>query len=253
MASLVFDRIGVAVGGRRVLADLSLRLASGELVVLVGPNGAGKTTLLRAGLGLLPVEAGTVRLNGADPRRLPALERARALAYLPQSRPLAWPVSVKTVVALGRFAYGAPLAHPRGADAAAIARALAACDLEGLADRATDTLSGGELARVHMARALAAQAPLLIADEPTASLDPRHAFETMAILKAFCAEGGGALVTLHDLSLAARFADRVAVLHAGRLVADGPASEALAPAILASAFGVRAAIVEGAFRLEGPA
>jgi iron complex transport system ATP-binding protein len=225
----------------------------GELVALIGPNGAGKTTLLRAGLGLLALDGGSVRLDGADPRTMAAPDRARRIAYLPQSRPLAWPLKVASVVALGRFAHGAPLQTLKGEDAAAVAEALAACRLEGLAHRGTDTLSGGELARVHVARALAARAPLLFADEPTAALDPLHAFETMTILQAFCARGGGALVTLHDLSLAARFADRIVLLHEGRVLAGGPPADVLTPALLAEAYGVRAAIDGGHVRIEGPA
>ncbi|MBY0447206.1 MAG: ABC transporter ATP-binding protein, partial [Hyphomonadaceae bacterium] len=138
-----------------------------------------------------------------------------------------------------------------GADAAPVARALAACRLEALAQRRTDQLSGGELARVHLARALAAEAPLLLADEPTAALDPRHALEAMAILRAFCDQGGGALVTLHDLSLAARFADRVIVLCEGRILADGPPVEAMASEVLAQAFGVRASLFPDGVAIAG--
>jgi iron complex transport system ATP-binding protein len=253
MAELVWDEARVTRSGGDVLAGVSLALRPGELIALIGPNGAGKTTLLRTGLGLIALDGGSVRLDGADPQTMPAPNRARRVSYLPQNRPLAWPLKVASVVALGRFAHGAPLQKPSGQDAAAIAGALAACRLEALADRNTDTLSGGELARVHVARALAAKAPLLIADEPTAALDPLHAFETMAILKSFCARGGGALVTLHDLSLAARFADRVTLLHEGRLTADGPPAAVLTPALLAQAYGVRATLADDHVRIEGPA
>jgi iron complex transport system ATP-binding protein len=252
LTELALHEVQVARGGRLVLCGVSARVRPGELVALIGPNGAGKTTLLRAALGLLPLAAGSVQINGVDPRRMAPGARARAAAYLPQARPLAWPLSVQAVVALGRFAYGAPLQRPRGEDADAIAHALAACRLGPLAQRPTDQLSGGELARVHVARALASAAPLLLADEPTAALDPRHAFETMAIVKAFCASGGGALVTLHDLPLAARFADRVLVLQQGRLVADGPPAEALSPPLLAQTFGVQARLLGDALVIDGP-
>lgn len=252
MAELTLHDVQAARGGRLVLAGVSARVRPGELVALIGPNGAGKTTLLRAALGLLPLTAGSVQIDGLDPRRMAPAARARAAAYLPQARPLAWPLTVQAVVALGRFAYGAPLQRPRGADAEAIARALTACRLEHLAQRPTDQLSGGELARVHVARALAAAAPLLLADEPTAALDPRHAFETMAIVKEFCGGGGGALVTLHDLSLAARFADRVLLLQEGRVIADGPPAEALTPSLLAQAFGVQARLLGDALVIDGP-
>jgi len=242
MPDLIWRDIRYAHGTRTILDDVSLRLKPGELVALIGPNGAGKSTLLRVGLGLLDADSGDVHLDGAPIASLAAVARARRIAYLPQVRPLAWPLRVGAVVALGRFAYGAPLQAPKGADADAIRRAISTCRLEALIDRSTDTLSGGELARVHIARALAAETPLLLADEPAASLDPLHAFETMSILKAFSRNHGGALVTLHDLSLAARFADRVVLLDEGRLLADGPPGDVLTPALLARAFGVRASV-----------
>jgi iron complex transport system ATP-binding protein len=253
MAELVWDAVRVERQGRALLADVSLALRGGALTALIGPNGAGKTTLLRAGLGLLPLAGGAVRLNGADIRGLKAAPRARQIAYLPQVRPLAWPLAVRDVVALGRFAHGAAASKPSAVDTAAVSKALEACALGDLAARSTDSLSGGELARVHVARALAAQAPLVVADEPTAALDPLHAHQTMAILKRYCAAGGGALVTLHDLSLAARFADRVALLHRGRLIALGEPAAVLTPALLAEAFGVSAHHHDGHVRISGTA
>jgi len=249
MAELEFRSATLLHGVQPVVQAASLRVGPGELTALIGPNGAGKTTLLRAALGLLRPAGGAVLLAGRDPAGMEAVARARLAAYLPQSRPLAWPLRVAQVVALGRFAHGAP--RITGADAAPVARALAACRLEALAQRRTDQLSGGELARVHLARALAAEAPLLLADEPTAALDPRHALEAMAILRAFCDQGGGALVTLHDLSLAARFADRVIVLCEGRILADGPPVEAMASEVLAQAFGVRASLFPEGVAIAG--
>lgn len=253
MAELIWDAVSVRRGQRAVISHVSLALRPGELVALIGPNGAGKTTLLRAGLGALPLSGGGVRLGGADPRAIAPMQRARLLSYLPQTRPLAWLLKVKTIVALGRFAYGAPVGRLSGPDADAVARALAACRLESLAEREADTLSGGELARVHLARALAAESPLILADEPVAMLDPLHAFETLAILREFCARGGGALVTLHDLGLAARFADRVALLHRGGLLAQGAPAAVLTPALLAEAYGVRAHVSGATVSVEGPA
>lgn len=253
MAELLWRDVHVARGPRPILKGASLRVGPGELVALIGPNGAGKSTLLQIGLGALALDRGEVLIGGDDPRALSPSVRARRIAYLPQTRPLAWPLLVEDVVALGRFAYGASLRRPTGADAAAIERAIAACRLESLAGRRTDALSGGELARVHVARALAAEAPLLMADEPTASLDPLYAFETLEILRAFCAQGGGAIVTLHDLSLAARFADRIALLHDGRIIADDAPSAVLTPPLLARAFNVRATLVDAHVMIEGAA
>lgn len=219
-------------------ADLDLR--PGELVALLGPNGAGKTTLLRAALGLLRPAAGSAMIDGGDAARMAPAARARRIAYLPQVRPLAWPSPVRDVVALGRYAHGAASGRLGAEDAAAVGRALNACDLGRLADRRTDTLSGGELARVHCARALAAEASLLVADEPVASLDPRHQFQVMDVVRRFVDGGGGALVVLHDIPLAACYADRVVLLHGGRVVASGPVGEVLDAARLREVFGVRA-------------
>ena len=242
MADLAAHGVSVTLGGHRILHDASLRLAPGELVALLGPNGAGKTTLLRALLGLVQRSGGRVRIGGDDPARLPASERARRIAYLPQSRPLAWPIRVRDVVALGRFAHGASIGRLRGADAAAVERALLACGVGRLADRPCDTLSGGELARVHVARAMAAEAPFLIADEPTAALDPLHRHRIMGLVRACAGGGGGVLVVLHEAALAALFADRLVWLADGRIVADGPPEETLTPQRLAEVYGVRARV-----------
>ena len=244
MTDLAARGVSVTLGGHELLHDASLRLAPGELVALLGPNGAGKTTLLRAMLGLVRRSGGRVRIGGDDPARLSASERARRIAYLPQSRPLAWPIRVWDVVALGRFAHGASIGRLRGADAAAVERALLACDVARFADRPCDTLSGGELARVHVARAMAAEAPFLIADEPTAALDPLHRHRIMGLVRACAAKGKsrGALVVLHEAALAARFADRLVWLVGGRIVADGPPEETLTPQRLAEVYGVRARV-----------
>jgi iron complex transport system ATP-binding protein len=242
MAELRVQQLRVALGDRAVVQDASLRLGAGELVALLGPNGAGKTTLLRAMLGLTSRVAGSVMLDGRDPGRLSAAQRARLLSYLPQARTLAWPVRVRDVVALGRFAHGVSLGEPRGEDARAIARALRACDLEALAQRRWDTLSGGELARTHVARALAAQAPMLFADEPTAALDPLHQYQIMSLLRDYVDAGSAALVVLHDVALAARFADRLIWIKHGQIVADGTPADTLSAARFAEVYGVRATV-----------
>ena len=155
----------IVAGEATLVEAASFSLQAGELVALLGPNGAGKTSLLRGAIGLTLPTAGWARIDGEDTIRMTSRRRARRLAYLPQNRPLAWPNPVRDVVALGRFSHGAALGRLRGADRRAVERALAACDLDRLARRSTATLSGGELARVHCARAFAAEAPLLIADD----------------------------------------------------------------------------------------
>lgn len=238
--------------GRCLLDRVSFELRAGELVALIGPNGAGKTSLLRAALGLLPPDAGQAWLNERPIAALTPADRARGLAYLPQQRALAWPLRVRDVVALGRFAHGVNVAALAPADHAAVEQALARCQLQALAERTCDSLSGGELARVHMARALATQAPLLVADEPVAALDPRHQLGIMQTLRDTADAGGGVLVVLHDLNLASRYADRLLWLQQGRIVCAGPPATTLTAARMAAVYGVEAQIADGQLRLIRP-
>lgn len=242
MAELRVCDLRVTLGAREVIHQASLDLAGGELVALLGPNGGGKTTLLRAILGLTPHTAGSVSFDGHDLASLDACTRARTLSYLPQTRPLAWPLRVRDVVALGRFAHGVNLSAPRGADAEAIERALEACELGALAERRCDALSGGELSRTHLARALAAEAPMLCADEPTSALDPLHRFQIMRLLRAYADAGNAVLAVLHDAALAARFADRLVWMKDGRIVADGTPAKTLSAARLAEVYGIEASV-----------
>jgi iron complex transport system ATP-binding protein len=241
--ALSLDGVGCIRGTRTLLHPTSLTLGGGELVALLGANGAGKSTLVRCALGLDAEATGRATIDGTDIRRLPPRERAQRVAYLPQQRTLAWPVRVQDVVALGRFAWGAP---PSGAlsgrDGAAVARAIRQCDLQGMERRRCDTLSGGELARVHCARALAAETPLLIADEPVAELDPRHQHEVMSLIRHYVDNGNGALVVLHDINLAARYADRLLWLREGSVVADGGVAETLSSERLQQVYGVTATV-----------
>ncbi len=245
MAELSLDRVDVRAGDALVVREASLQVTAGSLTVLLGPNGAGKTSLLRAAAGLIAPASGRVCLDGVDPRALAPQDRARRLAYLPQTRPLAWPLRVQDVIALGRYAYGAAPGALGDTDAAAVQRALAACDLEALATRRTDTLSGGELARVHMARALATEAPVLLADEPAAALDLKHQYAVMAVLRGFADAGGAVLAVLHDVALAARFASTLIWMKEARLVAAGPPADTLTAQRLAEVYGVDAAVSHG--------
>lgn len=240
--SLTVADASLAIKGAPLLDRASLTLSPGELVVLLGPNGAGKTSLLRAALGLVRADSGTATLGGRNSARLSPEERARAVTYLPQMRELAWPITVRDVVALGRYAFGASPARLGDDDAAAVEEALAACDLAELAHRPTDSLSGGELARVHIARALASGAPMMVADEPVASLDPRHQHGVMRLIRRFVDTGGGALVVLHDLDLAALYADRLVWMGAGRTLAEGTVSETMTAERIEALYGVRATV-----------
>jgi iron complex transport system ATP-binding protein len=241
---LSIEGLAVTLGDRIVLRDVSIGLPGRRVVALVGPNGAGKTTLLRALAGLVPAE-GAIRLAGEDVSRLSVRERARRFAYLPQDQGVHWPLPARDVVALGRFPHGAvDPAHLPPRDAEAVAQAMTATDVMGFADRPISSLSGGERGRVLLSRVLAVEAPVILADEPTASLDPRHQLDVMWLLRTAAASGAIVFVVTHDLSLAARFADIVVVLDGGRVAAEGPPAEALGPNVLADVFRV------GAFRAE---
>ncbi|HVZ99705.1 MAG TPA: ABC transporter ATP-binding protein [Caulobacterales bacterium] len=241
-ALLELRDVSVALGGKSVVESISLSVAAGEIIALLGPNGAGKTSLIRAALGLIATERGAVRLGESDPAQLAPRLRATRAAYLPQRPQAIWPVSVEHLVALGRFAYGAAPDRLRRPDQLAVDAALRCCRLDSLRARRMDEISGGEKARAHLARALAQGAPLLLLDEPTAGLDPAQALGVGDILGAHAANGGGALFSTHDVSLAARIAHRVLVLREGRLVAAGAVAEALTPATLEAAYGRRASI-----------
>ncbi len=227
----------VRLGARVVLDDVDLDLHAGSLCALVGPNGAGKSTLLRALAGLVPLDGGTVQLDDVD-----TTGTARQIAYLPQDRTVHWDLSVARIVALGRLAHtGRPVMSPQ-ADEQAIDAAMQRMDIRHLAARSIREVSGGERARVLIARALAQETPVLLADEPVAGLDPAHQLSLFEHLRALAAEGRAVLVALHDLSLALRFADRIVLLHEGRVAGDGPPAETLSRERVARVFGIESRV-----------
>lgn len=234
-APLFFANVSAAYRGNTVLKKVTASFRAGAVTGLIGPNGAGKTTLLRVALGLLPAEAGHVRILDRDLSGLSTDARARAMAYLPQRADAHWPILAERLVRLGRLPHDAA-SSPDGE--AAVREALERCDAEHLAQRTMDTLSAGERARVLMARALATRAPVLLADEPAAHMDPAHQLRLMALLRDEAARGTAVLVTLHDLSLASRYCDEVVVMREGRLAAQGTPDNALADASLADVFGI---------------
>jgi iron complex transport system ATP-binding protein len=249
--SLKLHEASVRLHGAQLLRDVSFEVTPGKLVGLLGPNGAGKTTAVRALLGLQPLSAGHAYLDGQPSHSLTPKQRALRVSYLPQARKLAWPIAVREAVSLGRFAYGGPMGRLGPVDAAAVEDALTRCSLNGFEDRSVTSLSGGELARVHLARALASQGPALIADEPTAALDPGHSFDVLATLKYQASAGQAVLVVLHDLALAARFCDEIILLDQGKLVIQAPPREALNPQILSSVYRVKATWADGQLSLSG--
>ncbi|WP_420353339.1 ABC transporter ATP-binding protein [Paenirhodobacter sp.] len=228
MSLLDLRGFGVRRDGRQILKDIDLTVRPGEFIGLLGPNGTGKTTLLRAALGLLPAS------GHSSLAALSATARARAAAFLPQGRDIAWPMPVEALVALGRTPWPGPT------DRAAVDRAIAALDLEPFRHRPATALSGGEQTRVLIARALAQEAPLLIADEPAAGLDPAAQIATMRLFAGLAERGGAVLASLHDLGLAARHCTRLILLHEGGIVADGPPIPVLCAENMARVFGITA-------------
>jgi iron complex transport system ATP-binding protein len=239
---LVADGLYLTLAGRSIVHDLNLSLQPGELVGVIGPNGAGKSTLLRGLAGLLPPSRGQVTLAGVTLAGMPPRERARQLAYLPQDRTVHWPLTVERVVALGRSAHRAPPAASAGDDAAAVAAAMADADVAHLSGRSVTMLSGGELARVLLARALAQAPRVLLADEPAAGLDPAHQLGLFDQLTRLSRSGVAVLVALHDLSLALRYCSRILLLRDGRALALGPPLEVVTSKSLAAAYGIDARV-----------
>jgi iron complex transport system ATP-binding protein len=231
----------VDLAGRAVLRAVDVDVRPGEVVGLLGPNGAGKSTLMRALAGQV-AHVGTVRIGGRDGAALSPSERARLVAYLPQTRVIGWPVSVEKAVALGRLPWLGFGGRPGPRDVEICREAMAVMDVEGLAGRRATELSGGEQARVLAARAIAQDTPVLIADEPASGLDPAHQIAMMAALGTIARRGRAILVSLHDLTLAARWCDRVVVLRDGAVAADGDPADVLDAAMLAEIFGIRAHI-----------
>lgn len=225
----------IAVPGR--LGALSATLRPGEVTAICGPNGAGKSSLLACLAGLLGAGQGEVLLDGVPLGDLKPEARARQLGFLPQSAEVAWDVDVQTLVGLGRLPWRTSAAE----DAAAVAAALAALRLDALRARPVSRLSGGERARVLLARVLAGQPRWLLADEPLANLDLAHQLALLAQLRELAhGQGLGVVLVLHDLAHALNHADRVLVLDRGTLAADGPGEAALAPPVIARVWGVAA-------------
>jgi iron complex transport system ATP-binding protein len=237
-ALLAAEKVSVTLAGRLVVHPLDLSLSGGSLVALVGPNGAGKTSLLRALAGLIP-SGGRIHLEGVDVKELSMNARARAMAYLPQGHHVHWPLPVRDIVALGRFPHGVnDPRRMRPADESWVIDAMQRTDTLALADRSTTSLSGGERARVMMARVLAVNAPIVLADEPTAALDPRHQLAIMSVLQSEAGRGKLVIAVTHDLVLAARFADHVLVLNDGKVVASGAPEQALNQDTLKTVYGI---------------
>jgi len=237
--------IMVALGGRRVLDDISLSLSPGEVTAVIGPNGAGKSTLISCLTGLRKPDKGQALLDGKAIFDKAPKQRARRIGYLPQTPEVAWALDVRTLVGLGRIPHLGALG-PTDEDEAAVERAMAEADVTAFADRVVTTLSGGERARVLIARALAGETDWLFADEPLAGLDPGHQIDIAGLFRSLAGRGRGVVLTLHDLTLAARQADRIVLLSEGNCLGAGTLGDALTAEILARAYGCEINLTVGA-------
>jgi iron complex transport system ATP-binding protein len=238
MSVLLAEHLSVRKGGRAILSDVSMMAGPGEFIAVIGPNGAGKSTLLSALAGIMSPSQGEVSLNGMPLARLSRRKLAQARAYLPQNPVCEWPLSVERMVALGLTAHLPALGPLPEAFQGAVDQALTDHDLAMRKDQTVTTLSGGEFSRAMLARALVGRPELLIVDEPVTGLDPVHAFAAMARMAAWAAEGRTVIASLHDLTLAARYAGRILALRDGRVVGEGPVSAAM----IQDVFGVESRI-----------
>jgi iron complex transport system ATP-binding protein len=242
MSTLDASQICVRRGGRTILEDVSLHAESGDFIAVIGANGAGKSTLLSVLAGLLKPDAGTVLLDGTSVHRLSGMKLAQRRAYLPQNPRCEWPISVERLVALGLTPTLPAFGGLPSNFGPLITQALQACDLLEHRLQPATTLSGGELARAMLARALVANPDVLIVDEPIAGLDPKHALDTARRLQGLAVSGKLVIASLHDLTLAGRYASRIFALANGRVQGDGATEITLTPALIRSAFEVEASV-----------
>jgi iron complex transport system ATP-binding protein len=243
--ALAFEGVRVELGGRRVLADVTLALQPGEVLGLAGPNGAGKTTLLRVAARIVRPQAGGISVGGRPLAAFSRRELARELAVVPQNTQVAFPFSVAEVVLMGRSPHLAAWSFETPADLDRARRAMAEVGIEGLADRSILELSGGERQLVLIARALTQDPRALLLDEPTSHLDLQHRLRVLERVREFARSGRSALVVSHDLVLAASACDRLALLGQGRLLAVGAPAAVLTPENLRRAYGIRADVIPG--------
>ena len=242
--------VGVDRGGVRVVTDVDLVVEPGEWVVVVGPNGAGKTSLLHVVAGLIPA-TGRMRVAGLDPAHAPHRRMARVAALMPQRPVVPEGISVRELVALGRTPHLRRFGTETAADRDAVERTLVRLELTDLADRPALSVSGGELQRVVLARALAQEPQLLLLDEPTSALDIGHQQSVLDLVGAMRLQDELTIVAaMHDLTLAGQYGRRVVLLHQGRVVADASPVEVLKPALLAEVYRARVEVLQ---REDGPA
>ena len=238
MSLLQGEGVSLIRSDRKLVNQVSLDLAAGELVGLIGPNGAGKSSLLNLLAGLVACDEGSVQLNNKNIAQIPLQQKSRLLAWVAQSGPVNWPLSVERLVALGRRPHLSAWQRLSAADKIAIDHAIRATDCDAIRTQDATTLSGGERTRMLLARAMAAEPRVLLADEPIAALDLKHQLQTMQLLRKFSTGDNACLVVLHDLSMASRFCDRLYLMHEGVIVADGIPADVLSHENVRTVYGV---------------
>lgn len=243
---ITFENVSSGYGPCDVLQSVSAEAKAGDLIALIGPNGCGKSTLLKTLCGIIQPSSGTITIDGDSLNNLPLKIRARQIAYLAQSREALPSMSVEEVVRLGRAPYRGGLGKISSDGETAITSALSRTQSDVFKTRRFDGLSGGEQARVLLARALAVGAPTLLADEPIAALDPFYQLSMMKILKEEASSGKTVITALHDLSLAAQFADRIWMMHQGKIIANGKPADVLTAENLKTVFGIK--LPKGGFK-----
>lgn len=225
-------------GGRPIVDKLSFSVNAGEVLGLIGPNGAGKSTVLAAMAGIDNPDSGSIHVDGQEIRTLSNNERAQSIGWIEQLGTVHWPLTVERLVMLGRIPHLPPWSKTTEQDVEAVESALAKADCLSLRHRQVPTLSGGERARVLLARALATEPSLLLADEPVSALDLGHQLQTMQLLRDYATGERAAVIVMHDLSLAARYCNRLVLMHQGRLVSVGEPAAVLSNQNIADVYGV---------------
>lgn len=247
MSALCFENLTAGYGKTPVITDLEGEAQSGKFIALLGPNGCGKSTLLKSLAGILPVRSGEIAHGSANVRSLSNALRARTIAYLSQQRDIIWPLSVREIIALGRAPYGGPLGKISAQGRVKIDDVITRLDLSEFSNRSILELSGGEVARVLLARALVVDAPVLLADEPFASLDPAAQIQMTKTLKSEATTGKTVICAMHDLALAQHYADEIWLMKDSTFIAKGTPSEVLTNDNLVKVFGIHPP--EGGFNL----
>ncbi|NRB41290.1 MAG: ABC transporter ATP-binding protein [Pseudomonadales bacterium] len=240
-AMLDANNIHFSVAEKVILSAVDFKIHRGEMVGLIGPNGAGKSTLLKCLANLMPMDKGQCFFQGENVQTMDAKLRGRSIGYLAQNAVANWPLKAEKLIALGRLPHQGMVRKLSEADQLAVDKAVAAAEVEHLLQRVVTTLSGGELTRVMLARLLATEPELILADEPIASLDPYHQLHILQILQQHARDGGAVVVVLHDLNHAAHFCDRLVMLNEGQVVKDDSAKKVLTDEVLATTYHVECA------------